>query len=255
MIARLRLVAGALLSIAVFSFFVMHVRSQETSDIAMSTETFAPTGVTETTGVAQVADTAASTELIEGTAETTDTASTTETEETQPVINETALATSTPELGSLNLSINPELDTASSSPIASSSPVINGTSTEPTQPPNVEKEFILQPSVDLQTEGDIVSAEISFHNLSCRTCERQLKDTDVLVYYTAWYPNDGEIKEIGPRMGETPFSVSGLANWGEYKTDWSAKVPPGHYYFVVITDPDNLNNLYDIYRAEFAISP
>lgn len=82
-----------------------------------------------------------------------------------------------------------------------------------------------------------------------------LKDTNAIAYYTAWYPNDGEIKEIGPRMDVMSFTVSSIANWGEYKTHWSSRVLPGHYYFVVITDPENLNNLYNMYRSEFTILP
>ena len=251
---------------AVFLFFVMQVRSQETLDTATSPETTESVTTAET---AQVTDTATSTELTEETAQTTETNQTNGTVGTKPVTNEeTALATSTPlEREPINSSINsisPKFTTASSSPIkveellpsaqASSSLVTNGTSTEPIPPPLPEKELILQPSVDLKTDGDAVNARIGFHNLSCRSCGKQLPDTDVIAYYTPWYPNDGEIKEIGSRMGEESFRVANLANWGEYKADWSRQVPPGHYYFVVITDPDNLNNLYDMYRAEFAIS-
>ena len=242
MVARLRLTVGVVLSVSLFVFFIVPVRSQETSDTSTSSQATTSTEVIGTTKTAEItepiqaSDTATSTEVIENIT-TVGATSTTETVEAQPVINgETEFAaTSTPI----------EIEGLSPSSQASSSPITNATSTELIQSPLPEKEFILQPSVDLKIDGDTVSAQIALHNLSCRACDKSLKETNVIAYYTAWYPNDGEIKEIGPRGGETSLSVSGLANWGEYKTDWTSKAAPGRYYFVVLTDPNNLNNLYE----------
>lgn len=216
--------AGVSLSVAVFLFFVIQVRSEEILSTGMSTE---PTAVP--------AEAAA-----------TSTNQTTEPIVTEPLLaDKTLLATSTTEYQSLDSSIN---SAASSSPAAAAI-------SEPIPPPHIEKEFVLQPSVSLKIAGGSVNAEIRLQNLSCRSCAKQLKDTDVIAYYTSWYPNDGEVKEIGPRLGEQSFRVSNLANWGEYETTWAAAISPGRYYFVVLTDPANQNNIYGMYRVEFEILP
>lgn len=236
------------MALAIFLFFVIQAQSEEASDTATTTEVSELT-TTENTESVQVNFTATTTEVVVISEESTQTATSTAellaAASSTPGTLESSPTNPAPTQSSPQLENNALLSTASSSPSASSSPV---------EIPQIVKEFVLQPSVNLHIKDDTVSAQILIQNLSCRSCAKPPLSTEVITYYTPWYPNDGEIKEIGSRMGETAISISNLPNWGEHKAEWSGEVPPGHYYFVVTIDPNNLNNLYSMYRLEFKIS-
>lgn len=146
------------------------------------------------------------------------------------------------EAGTTTASTGLPLDTASSSP------------PEDTSLPIVYAEpFVLQPAVQFTINGNALSADIALENLTCKSCEKVLPDLDVVAYYTAWYPNDGEIKEVGEHFAEQTITVANVANWAKRDMSWSAEAAPGHYYLVVVVDPDNKNEAYRLYRAEFSI--
>lgn len=109
----------------------------------------------------------------------------------------------------------PPLDTASST----------ASSTEPVEdPPAVpyEEPFVLQPAVTLHVAGTSISADIELENLTCKACEKVLPAAQVKAHYTAWYPNDGEIKEVGDRIAEQAIEVSDVALWASRSMTWSA---------------------------------
>jgi hypothetical protein len=121
---------------------------------------------------------------------------------------------------------------------------------EPYVPP--EPTFVLQPAVKLSVAGNTVSADIQLENLTCKACDKVLPDLDVIAYYTSWYPNDGEILENG-QSAVQELTVSNLANFAKRDMTWSAQVPPGHYYFVIVVDPQNKHDAYRVHRSEFTI--
>lgn len=131
--------------------------------------------------------------------------------------------------------------------IASSSPA--------TDPPArlYEESFVLQPAINFNVRGNAVSANIALENLTCRSCEKVLPDLDVVAYYTAWYPNDGDLNEVGEHFSEQTLTVASLARWAKHDMVWTAEAAHGHYYFVVVVDPKNKNGAYRLYRSEFSI--
>jgi hypothetical protein len=120
--------------------------------------------------------------------------------------DEGAAATTSDESASTTPSEFLTLDTASST----------ASSTEPVEdPPAVpyEEPFVLQPAVTLHVEGSSISADIELENLTCKACEKVLPAATVKAYYTPWYPNDGEVKEVGEHAGEQELTVSDVALW------------------------------------------
>jgi phage FluMu protein Com len=67
--------------------------------------------------------------------------------------------------------------------------------------------------VTLHQSGSSITADIELENLTCKACEKVLPAAQVKAYYTAWYPNDGEIKEVGDRIAEQSIEVSDVALW------------------------------------------
>jgi|CXWL01.1.fsa_nt_gi hypothetical protein len=116
-----------------------------------------------------------------------------------------------------------------------------------------EEPFVLQPAINFDVRGNTISANIALENLTCRSCEKVLPDLDVVAYYTAWYPNDGDFKEVGVHFGEQSFTMASLAKWTKRDISWTAEAVPGNYYFVVVIDPQNTNGAYRLYRSEFSI--
>jgi hypothetical protein len=117
-----------------------------------------------------------------------------------------------------------------------------------------EEPFVLQAAVSLHVEGSSISADIELENLTCKSCEKVLPAAQVKAYYTPWYPNDGEIKEVGERYGEQEIEVSGVALWNARSMSWSAAdIAPGRYYFVVVVDPEDAIGAYRMQRMEFSI--
>jgi hypothetical protein len=117
-----------------------------------------------------------------------------------------------------------------------------------------EEPFVLQPAVTLHVEGSSISADIELENLTCKSCEKVLPAASVKAYYTPWYPNDGEVKEVGEHAGEQELTVSDAALWSSRSMSWSAAdIAPGRYYFVVVVDGENAIGAYRMQRMEFAI--
>jgi hypothetical protein len=138
---------------------------------------------------------------------------------------------------------------AASSTASSTEPVVDPPAEEPKEEP-----FVLQPAVSLHVSGSSISADIQLENLTCKSCGKVLPAAQAKAYYTAWYPNDGEIKEAGERIGEQAIEVSDVALWSARSISWSATdIAPGRYYFVVVVDPENAIGAYRMHRSEFAI--
>jgi hypothetical protein len=170
--------------------------------------------------------------------------------EPAPEGSDTEAATETPVEFSSASTTGPDLLTlgAASSTASSTEPVED--------PPAVpyEEAFVLQPAVTLHQSGNSITADIELENLTCKACEKVLRAAQVKAYYTAWYPNDGEIKEVGERVAEKAIEVSDVALWSARSMTWSAAdIAPGRYYFVVVVDPENAIGAYRMQRMEFAI--
>lgn len=133
----------------------------------------------------------------------------------------------------------------------STTPVEVGTSTPPAPI------LTLQPDINLQIGKDSLKADIVMENLTCKSCAMDAPATDVKVYYTAWYPNDGPSSiEVGGHSNEQTFSTYSIVPNDSQSFSWSTSsaIPPGHYYFVVVTDPENANGLYRMQRTEFTVN-
>lgn len=152
----------------------------------------------------------------------------------------------------------PATESAATTTAPSETPIVETAATSTrVEPPvlPVEEPFVLQPAVKLNISGSSIAADISLQNLTCKSCGKVLPAVPVKAYYTAWYPNDGpEYKETGPRIGAQEVNVSDVALWSARAMSWSASdVPSGHYYFVVVVDPENANGAYRMFRSEFRI--
>ena len=94
-----------------------------------------------------------------------------------------------------------------------------------------EEPFVLQPAVTLHVEAArsarILSSRTSRASRARRCCRQQA----CKAYYAPWYPNDGEIKEVGERVAEQELTVSDVALWTSRSMSWSAADPAsGRYY-------------------------
>jgi hypothetical protein len=102
-------------------------------------------------------------------------------------------------------------------------------------------------------QGSSISAILN-SELTCKACAKVLPAAQVKAYYTAWYPNDGEIKEVGDHVAEQAIEVSDVALWASRSMTWSATdIAPGRYYFVIVVDPENAIGAYRMQRMEFSI--
>lgn len=109
---------------------------------------------------------------------------------------ESAAPATTTESGSTPAPEFLTLETASST-ASSTEPVADPPAEAPKEEP-----FVLQPAVSLHVSGSTTTADIELENLTCKACGKALPAAQVKAYYTAWYPNDGEIKEVGERKAE-----------------------------------------------------
>ena len=71
-------------------------------------------------------------------------------------------------------------------------------------------------------------------------------------------PNSYRLEAFKPdprqHAAEESLKVDGLANGASRHMAWSAEeVPAGHYYFVVVVDPENAHGAYRLFRSEFSI--
>jgi len=161
-------------------------------------------------------------------------------ESVAPAAESDAASTTAPDLLTLDIASS----TASSTEAVAESPAV-----EPK-----EESFVLQPAVALHVDGSSLSADIQLENLTCKSCAKVLPAAEVKAYYTAWYPNDGDIREVGDRIAERAIEVSDVALWTSRSMAWSAAdIAPGRYYFVVLVDPENAIGAYQMQRMEFVI--
>lgn len=118
-----------------------------------------------------------------------------------------------------------------------------------------EEPLVLQPEVYLTINGSKLGAHVTITNLTCRHCDKVSPNVPVKIYYTPWYPNDGpdNVEAVDSRYGAGDFNTAAVSAWDSDAMDWTTEVgTPGHYYFVVIVDPDNINGVYRMHRSEFS---
>jgi hypothetical protein len=129
-----------------------------------------------------------------------------------------------------------------------------------TPTPKVEE---IQPSLIWQASGGpepkvfvgALSVPVSINNVACHSCGAISPSGSVTVYVTPWYANDGpESIEGKVRYGEQTFTIPSIPKGGSYNFVWNSSIKmAGHYYFVVVVDPENELNARRVHRSEFIV--
>ena len=202
------------------------------------------------------------------TASATDNAGSETTEESEPSSSEGQILGESTQSSSSTASEVSSIDTTSASGTKSAGETdalnigLASTSASTTEetipvPPKEDKKpkLVLQPQIEMVKSGKRIDVNFKIENLS-EDIKASPDSVPVSVYYTPWYPNDGpdNVEEVDSKKEKSEFSIQSMnAKDSSSVLSWSKDLPPGHYYLVVVVDPENKFDAYQMQRTEVIV--